>query len=588
MELLNPPALWLLGLLIILLLLPRLRRPRVRRAIGNAYMWRSTELSGAPRVVVRVRNSPILQAAVMCLLIAAVARPTALRTERHVAVVLDLSASMSARDGDRTRFDLARDASLAFLRDLPRRSRVRLIGAGTTASDFGEYAARDHALIARLQALRPGAGSAPLDSAISTGRALAGAGAEVHVFTDQPSRPGTAGWVRVGSPADNVAITAMSARRLPGSPLDAQLLVEVRNFGASPREVPITVRHEQALVRHDVVRIGPRESHTFVQNISEPLGVYSATIELQDGLAVDNQRLSILASTSRLRVTLATRAHPFLEAALKANRSLDVRDVPAANLADSEGVVVCEECPEIPEAASGALMIVPPRRGTASVPLRVADALHPVMANVDFGNVGARVESVLESPATGSVLVRGGDVPAIIAFEDKGRRVVVFRLDIDDSNVPLHVAFPVLVANAMNWLGAAAATPVVVSAGEPVRWNTAEDGRVVVTPDGRTIPLRRSGTQSIFADTDVAGVYHVGGHGEPSAFVVNPATDSESDLSDAPPVISVAPPVSMSPSAPAAAPESTRTRTDLFTALVVAGFLVAAADWRRYCRMGRT
>lgn len=581
MELLNPKALWLLGLLIVLLLLPRLRRPRVRRAIGNAYMWRSVELSGAPRLVVRVRNWPILQAAVMCVLIAAVARPTALRTERHVAVVLDLSASMSARDGDRTRFDLARDASLAFLRELPRRARVRLVGAGTMANDLGEYAARDHALVARLQELRPGAGSASLDSAISTGRALAGSGAEVHVFTDQPSRAGAAGWVRVGSPADNVAITAMSARRLRGSPLDAQLLVEVHNFGTSPREVPIAIRHEQALVRHDVVRIGPRASHTLVQNIRDPLGVYSATIELQDALALDNQRFAILGSTPRIRVTLATRAHPFLEAALKANRSLDVRDVPATNLADSEGVVVCEECREIPHGASGVLMIVPPGRGAASARLRVADALHPIMVDVDFGNVDARVGSALESPATASVLVRGGEVAAIVAFEDKNRRVVVFQLDIDGSNVPLHVAFPVLVANAMDWLGAAAAAPLVVSAGEPVRWNTPLDGRAVVTPDGRTIPLRRFGTQSIFADTDLAGVYRIGGRGEPSAFVVNPATDSESDLS-------AAAPVSMSPSAPAASAAAVRTRTDLFTALIVAGFLVAALDWRRYCRMSRT
>lgn len=576
MELSNPSALWLLGLLIVLLLLPRLRRPRVRRAIGNAYMWQSVELSGAPRLVVRARNWPILQAAVICVLIAAVARPTALRIERDVAVVLDLSASMAAKDGNRSRFDLARDASLAFLRELPRRSRVRLVGARTVADDLGEYAARDPALIARLRELRPGAGSASLDSAISTGRALAGPGAEIHVFTDQPSRAGTARWVRVGSPADNVAITAMSARRLPGSPLDAQLLVEVRNFGASPREVPIAIRREQVLVRHDVVRIGPRASHTLVQNISNPLGVYSATIELEDALALDNQRFTILGSTPRTRVTLATGPHDFLEAALKANRSLDVRAIPAVNLADSEGVVVCEDCREIPAGTSGVLMIVPPRRRAAAARLRVADARHPIMVDVDLGNVDARVDSVLEVPASAAVLVRGGEVPAIVAFEDKGRRVVVFQLDIDGSNVPLHVSFPVLVANAMNWLGATAAAPIVVSSGEPVRWNTMQDGRVVVTPDGRTIPLKRSGTQSVFTDTAIPGVYHVEGRGEPAAFVVNPSTDSESDLS-------AAPPVSMSAAAPAVA-AAVQTRTDLFTALVVAGFLVAILDWRRYCR----
>lgn len=575
MELLNPSALWLLGLLIVLLLLPRLRRPRVRRSIGNAYMWRSVELSGAPRLVVRARNWPILQASVVCLLIAAVARPTALRTERDVAVVLDLSASMAAKDGERTRFDLAREASLAFLRELPRRSRVRLVGAGTVADDLGEYAPRDSALIARLTELRPGAGSASLDNAVSTARALAGPAAAVHVFTDQPARPGATDWIRVGAPGDNVAITAMSARRLPGSPLDAQLLVEVRNFGATIKEVPIAIRHEQVLLRRDVARIGPRASHTLVQAVNDPTGVYSATIEIEDALALDNQRFTTLGSTLRTRVTFTAQGHDFLKAALRANRSLDVRDAPA-NLADSEGVVVCEDCRQIPAGTSGVLMIAPPRRGAASARLRAADTLHPIMADVDLGNTDARVDSIFDLPAIATVLVRGGDVPAIAAFDDKGRRVVLLQLDIDSSNLPLQVSFPVLVANAMNWLAATAAPPVVVGGGEPVRWNHPQDGRMVTTPDGRTIPVRSAGTQWIFTGTDVAGVYRVGGPGEPSVFVVNPATDSESDLS-------AASPVSLSQAAPAGA-AAIPTRTDLFIALVLAGFLVAILDWRRCCR----
>ena len=197
------------------------------------------------------------------------------------------------------------------------------------------------------------------------------------------------------------------------------------------------------------------------------------------------------------------------------------------------------------------------------------------MVDVDLGNVDARVDSVLEVPASAAVLVRGGEVPAIVAFEDKGRRVVVFQLDIDGSNLPLQVSFPVLVANVMNWLGETAGTPAGVSAGEPMRWNTMQDGRVVVTPDGRTIPLKRSGTQSVFTDTAIPGVYHVEGRGEPAAFVVNPSTDSESDLSAVPRVA-----VAATPTVTAAI----QTRTDLFTTLVVAGLLLGLVDWRRCCR----
>jgi len=441
--------------------------------------------------------------------------------------------------------------------------------------DFGEYAPRDSALIARLTELRPGAGSASLDNAIATARALAGPAAAVHVFTDQPDRPGATSWIRVGAPADNIAITAMSARRLPGSPLDAQLLVEVRNFGATIKDVPIAIRHEQVLVGRNVARIGPRASQTLVRAVSDPTGVYSATIEIEDALALDNQRFTTLGSTLRTRVTFTAAGHDFLRAALSANPALDVRDAPAGDLTDSTGVVVCEDCRQVPAGISGVLMIASPRRGAAPARLRAADAHHPIMADVDLGNTDARVDSIFEVPAIATVLVRGGGVPAIAAFEDKARRVVLLQLDIDSSNLPLQVSFPVLVANAMNWLGATAAPPVMVGGGEPIRWNHLQDGQVVTTPDGRTIPVRKAGAQWIFTGTDVAGVYRIG-PGKPSVFVVNPATESESDLS-------AAPTVNMSPAAPAAA-MVIPTRTDLFTALVLAGFLVAILDWRRCCR----
>lgn len=581
MELLNPAALWLLGMLAVLLLLPRFRRPRARLAVANAYMWRPVDPPGAPRVIIRLRRHRLmlLQAAVMLLLIAAVARPLVLATARDVVVVVDLSGSMGAKQDGRTRLDMARDGVLALVRELPRGSRVRVVAARATAVDLGRFGAGSPDLRTVIEALRPGAGAAPLDSAIATGRALAGSAPEVYVFTDQPPRDDTSQWTRVGRTADNLAITAFAGRRLPGSPLDGQVLAEIRNFGVSRREVPVAIRRDQALVYREVVAIGPHESRTVVHNIGDPSGIYTATIEADDALDVDNQRFTIVGATAPVPVSLVTSGNFFLERALDANRRLDVRRVAAPNQADATAVVVCDGCLEIPRTGDGVLLISPPRQGAVAAALRVTDADHPIMADVDLAGVEAPVSAGIEIPSNATVLARAGGVPAIVAFIRDGRRVVVIQLDAGRSSLPLELAFPILIANAIDWLAETTLTPVVVDAGEPVHWKTPRDGQAITTPDGRVVPVAHSGAGAVFTDTDMPGVYRIGTGGNSSAFVVNAATASESDLSS--------PRVPDRAASTRAVPSATRRSADLFTSLIVAGLLLAALEWRQYC-LGRT
>jgi hypothetical protein len=572
MHLLNPAALWLLPLIVILFLLPRLRRPRVRFAVGNPYMWQPLERSRAPHALVRFQRhwTTVLQAIVMVLLITALARPTVFTRARDAVFIVDLSMSMSAAADGRTRLDLARDAARARLRELPRLSHVRVIAAGTSASDLGAFGASDPALTAVLRGLRAGAGPDRIGNAIAEARAKAGSNTDLYVFTDQPQRDQAAFWTRVGSPADNMAVTALAGRRLPGSAFDAQLLVEIGNFGAARREVPIAIRQDQTLLRRELIALEAHGSTAFVVNLTNPAGVYSATIESGDAILLDNQRFTTFAAARR-DVSLITSGNYFLERALEANHTVNVRRVSPGDVVDPRSVVVCDGCREAP-AGSSAVLMIPPPDPTGDAFLLQAATEHPLLANVDVSNVTARLSARAAVPSGTVALVKAGEIPAIAAFEGNGRRIVFLQLDLNSSELPLQLAFPLLVANAIEWLGANAVTPLVVEAGTPATWNVAPDGDTVIRPDGRAGSISRSVAAAHFADTDIPGVYRVSSGNHSSAFVVNAATASESDLAN-----------TIEANAPLFVPSrrtERQTSTELFMLFVAAALVVATIEWR--------
>jgi Ca-activated chloride channel homolog len=103
-------------------------------------------------------------------LVVGVARPHATvsvkREEATVILAVDASRSMKATDVKPTRLDAARAAAAAFLRKVPAKFRVGVVGFATRAS-VGVPPTNDRSLVvAALQSLRPGEGTALGDAVV--------------------------------------------------------------------------------------------------------------------------------------------------------------------------------------------------------------------------------------------------------------------------------------------------------------------------------------------------------------------------------------------------------------------------------------
>ncbi|MGH2404531.1 MAG: hypothetical protein ACRDGN_08705, partial [bacterium] len=129
-------------------------------------------------------------------------------------------------------------------------------------------------------------------------------------------------------------------------------------------------------------------------------------------------------------------------------------------------------------------------------------ATHPVMRLVDLR--GMRVAGALALRTQAGSVLAEGDVPLVWAYEGRGLKVVVLPFDLMQSDLPVHPAFPVLVANAIAWLAgspeAALGDAPVVPAGE---WERAS----VVGPNGVQSTVEARDGVFVMPAFDRVGVY---------------------------------------------------------------------------------
>jgi hypothetical protein len=206
---------------------------------------------------------------------------------------------------------------------------------------------------------------------------------------------------------------------------------------------------------------------------------------------------------------------------------------------------------------SGNLFFIAPPRSSEvfSVTGRVAQPTPRVTASGDAGSdpllthVQLSGVSVLEAVRVSLPIwarpvlmgdTSGGAFPLLWAGERQGQRVAVLAFDLRHSDLPLQVAFPLLLANLTNWLAPAGGSDLptqvepgaAISLALPPDVNTAGGAPVrVVRPDGSGAQLAVEDGQAILADTGQLGVYEVR-WGEEGAlwFAVNLFSPQESDV----------------------------------------------------------
>jgi hypothetical protein len=315
------------------------------------------------------------------------------------------------------------------------------------------------------------------------------------------------------------------------------VLLSVRNYGSKAVATTVALDQNGTLVSREPVNVPARTGVELLFVIQNVPSVVTARLELSDALAADNTR-AVVVSPNQIRVA-AIGASPYVEKALLAHPGVAIvplRSIGAAEDAAAFDVVVCDGCAELPPGNANALLFPPrPSRRAEPVPMTMSDDAHALTDSLSLDGVPAVPIASRSAIGESHVIATAGGIPVVVASTSGTRRIVNLHLDPTAPELALSPAFPMLIANALQWLAAGDQRPVTIVAGEPLTWamSSAEASSTIAVsgPDGRSLASTVAGGVLSVAATRAAGVYRVRGAGPEQRFVVNPAAGAESDLS---------------------------------------------------------
>lgn len=175
-----------------------------------------------------------------------------------------------------------------------------------------------------------------------------------------------------------------------------------------------------------------------------------------DALAADDVAHLIVPGAAERRVLLSSQTPYLLERALVSLPGVDlsVTDGPPGAARELDVVVIEGALPEVLPSRP-VLAFGPPTDGgdLVEAPSIVQwDRDHPVLRDVRIDAVRVAAATVGDVPPGGDVLIESDAGPIAVAWSGPGGRALSFRFALTDTDLPLRVAFPVLLANALDWL----------------------------------------------------------------------------------------------------------------------------------------
>jgi len=505
----------------ILVLLYFLKLKRTEQVVSSTLLWKRAVQDlqvNAPFQKIRRNILLLLQLLMLLAIVLALGGPvlslTAGAAQRYV-LLIDRSASMNAADIRPSRLKVAKEQARTFVESL--RSRA-FFSIADNADQAMVIAFDDHAkvmcnftsdkgqLLAAIDSIRPTDAGSSLAEAVVVARAFtqslsdeaanlsSGKSARLVLFSDGRIRDTDKISVTsdeltfncVGQAGQNLAITAMQARRSYEDPEQVNVFATLSNYGAEQLTCdvqlsingnvytvrPVTVPGCETSDSPDAVRTG-KVSIDF--SLTHPdAGILQVRQLHVDALGADDAAWTVLSAPRKLSVLLVTGGNLVLESALKAcplarldtisPKEFDAMDHVALVAEQPYDVIVLDNCVPV-NLPRGRYLVFgrPPAAADIEVPEQLENqvivdwhARHPVLQHVSLTNLFAGKCYKMSLPRDAEVLAEFNESPALAVVRRNASVFVVAGFDVLQSNWPFEPGFVVFCYNATAFLGTGA------------------------------------------------------------------------------------------------------------------------------------
>ncbi len=624
---LSPLMLGFAALSIPIFLLYMLRLRRTDMQISSTFLWQQLirdREANAPWQRLRPNLLMLLQLLILLALVLALARPfreVKTITTGRIVLLLDASASMNATDMEdgKSRFEMAQELAHDTVDTLGADDTMTVIRVAEVPEVLAA-ATHDKSVLRRaIGEAEPSESSADWAAAIT----LAAAGARgvdtLHVVIlsdgglsgNLPSVPGDIKYVRVGEDSNNVALSALSTRVLPGE--DPQLFAQLRNFGDQDTEIIFEIQLDGQLYNSQFYTVlADSTLDIVVEHLPNDFRELEAIVSRRSGSTVpdylenDNVAYAVNGEISTGEVLVMTTGNTFLEEIFNSILGINLTlGDPTSGLPGGEyELIVLDQWLPDDELPDTDLFIIAPPESTAAFTLtgestntRVDELTGGVLRDddrvrfVDFSTVDVRAFSTLDNIEWATVLVEteAGE-PLVLAGEFEGRQIAVMTFALQDSNLPLQLAWPIMVTSLVDWYRPQRAISVdSLTPGQAVvvRPTVEADAVRIQPPDGDSAiyPLEES-PQVAYAETRLPGFYQVGvlldgDVVQSDSFAVNLFDARESNIA---PADEVRVQTNEGETAISSTAREETGRRELWRYLAIIGLLILSLEWWYYHR----
>jgi len=549
--------------LVLLLHSLRLRRREVR--ISAVYLWE--ELLRERRSTLGM--SKLLRSLLLLLQILGIAAltfgladPFALlpsTKEGHIVLVLDASASMRSMSKGEERFTQARALALDLVQRLHPKSEMAIIYANSRPTLKVPFTADRTLLKQALESLSATDEPGDLPKAVQLGRSLLGRErtGEVLVLSDDAD-PQLSDLIagdmqvrtlQVTGGERNVGITKFEVRPRVNRPGDYEILVNVANFSRQPESFDLALSLNWKTLRRTRYTFEAGERQNLIFPYTGPAnGVAEAVLELNDDLPADNRAATVLSDRLPVWILLVSQGNYFLESLLASHANASVNVVNSISPSSFEQQVlgnhiVILDGLEPPPLHFGNFLLINTSapnlpitvKGTADAPPVVDwNTTDPILQSVQLRDLQVRRAQVVEVGEGVKPLLYANGSPIISSFDTDRLRAIHLGFDLLESDLPLRVAFPVLMSNILEWLSPQHGTFVShqVQAGAPylIDLDALTTEVSLRKPSGDWIKVPVTENPLAFRDTSEVGIYTVKVGKKTQRFAVNLVSREESDI----------------------------------------------------------
>ena len=492
MSFLSLWAFWFLVLVPLAVGLYLLRLKRKRHDVSSLIFWQevlrdeqSTKLFQKLRRIL----SLLLQILFIVLIVLALARPVL----KHLMgdptsriLVIDTTASMQVKEGDKTRFEMARSAARRWIAQSSFKEETMILAAGREPKVVCPFSSDEKVLLEVLAALNPTDAAGSLLSALEDAKKILQGKTgvrEIVVLSDQPV-PGhfkedldkgmQLSEETFGTTRDNVGILRFASRPLLTSPDTYEILFQIKNFGSQPVQTEAEFYLNDSLVDVKPVKLAAGEMKTeLYPALPAKGGRLRIVLKRSDALMVDNEAFTILPELKRQKVLLVTKSNLFLQRVLQANALVDL----TVRLPSEFSAGMAKEFTVVVVDASAADLKAPVGEMANSIWLGTVPGVAPagdldrpvvsdvedqnplvrlaVMRNITLARARKYLPSDLSKAYPGWTFddpVRSFEFPLIVSARKGDKRWVAWAFDILDTDLPLRVAFPLMISNTLQWL----------------------------------------------------------------------------------------------------------------------------------------